>query len=79
MVFDVLLLGLLPFAKTYVSGHFSTVFCDIDLKFGIWICLDIIQINFDFVLFDLLLQELLPFAKISFSGLFSSSSFEILT
>ena len=40
---------LLPFAKIQFSGLFSPVFCDIDLKFGIWIYLNIIvQIKFDF-------------------------------
>ena len=56
--------------STQFSELFSVVLWDIDLKFGIWICLHIIQIKFDFGAFDLLLHELLPFAKILFSGLF---------
>ena len=42
------LIELLPFAKILFSGLFSPVFCDIDLKCGIWICLGIIQIKFNF-------------------------------
>ena len=34
--------------STRFSELFSVVFWDIDFKFGIWICLDIIQIEFDF-------------------------------
>ena len=34
--------------STRFSELFSVVLWDIDLKFGIWICLDIIQIKFDF-------------------------------
>ena len=37
VVFDLLLVELLPFAKISFSEHFSPVFCDIDLKFGTWI------------------------------------------
>ena len=48
VTFDLLLLQLLPFAKIYFSGLFSPVFFYINLKFGILICLDIIQIKFDF-------------------------------
>ena len=33
--------------STQFSKLFSVVLWDIDLKFGIWICLDIIQIKFD--------------------------------
>ena len=46
---DQLLQELLPFAKIqFFSGLFSAVFCDIDLKFSIWICHGIIQIKFNF-------------------------------
>ena len=34
--------------STRFSGVFSAVLWDIDFKFGIWICLDIIQIKFEF-------------------------------
>ena len=34
--------------STRFSDYFSVVLWDIDLKFGIWICLYIIQIKFDF-------------------------------
>ena len=34
--------------STRFSDIFSVVLWDIDLKFGIWICLDIIQIKFDY-------------------------------
>ena len=34
--------------STQFSELFSAVLWDIDLKFGIWICLDMIQIKFDF-------------------------------
>ena len=37
-----------PCPFTQFSRLFSVVLWDIDLKFGIWICLDIIQIKFDF-------------------------------
>ena len=47
-MFDLLLLELMPLAKIQFSGLFYPDFCDIDLKLGIWICLDIIQIKFDF-------------------------------
>ena len=57
---------------------FSDVLWDIDLKFGIWICLDIIQIMWLLSRVTFFLHELLPFAKVSFSGQFWSS-FEILT
>ena len=56
--------------STRFSEFFSVVLWDIDLNFGKWICLDIIQIKFNLVAFDLLLHELLPFVKISFSELF---------
>ena len=34
--------------STRFSKLFSVILWDIDLKFGIWICLDIIQIKFEF-------------------------------
>ena len=37
-----------PLLKFTFSGFFSAVFWDIDLKFGIIICLDTIQIKFEF-------------------------------
>ena len=37
-----------PLQKIEFSGLFSLVFCDIDLKFGLLICLDVIQIKFEF-------------------------------
>ena len=45
---DLLLQELLPFAKILFSGLFSIIFSDINLKFGILICLDIIQVKFEF-------------------------------
>ena len=45
---DKFLQELLPFAKIQISRFFSVTFWDIDLKFGIWICLNIIQIKFEF-------------------------------
>ena len=38
---------LLPFAKIEFSGLFCAVFWDNELKFGIWIGLDLIQVKFD--------------------------------
>ena len=63
---DLLLQELLPFAEIKFSGLFSVVFGDIDLKFGKWICHDIMQMKLGFATLGLLLQELLPFAKIYF-------------
>ena len=37
-----------PCPSTLFSELFSVNLRDIDLKFGIWICLDITQIKFDF-------------------------------
>ena len=37
-----------PSVTLWFSRLFSAVFWDIDLKFGIWICYDIIQIKFEF-------------------------------
>ena len=37
-----------PSVTLQFSGLFSAVFWDIDLKFSIWICHDIIQIKFEF-------------------------------
>ena len=48
VTFDLLLHELLPFAKISFSGLFSVIFRHIDLKFHMWICVDIIQIKFDF-------------------------------
>ena len=48
VAFDLLLHELLPFAKISFSGLFSVIFRHIDLKFHMWILLDIIQIKFDF-------------------------------
>ena len=53
--------------STRFSELFSVVLWDIYLKFGIWICLDIKQIKFDF---GRVWHELLPFAKMLFSRLF---------
>ena len=46
---DLLLQELLPFAKILFSRLFSAIFWDIVLKFGIWICHNIIQIKFEFL------------------------------
>ena len=80
VAFDLLLLELLPFAKILLSWFFSLVFCDLDLKFSIWICLDIIQINFDFCYVWLTFTWVInsPLLKFHFPD-FSSSSFKILT
>ena len=43
VMLDLLLQELLPFAKIYFSGLFSAIFWDIDMKFGIWICHDILR------------------------------------
>ena len=48
VAFDFLLLELLPFAKIQFSWFFSVVLWDIDFKFGIRLCLYMIQIKFDF-------------------------------
>ena len=48
VAFDLLLHELLPFAKISFSGLFFVIFRHIELKFHIWICLDIIQVRFDF-------------------------------
>ena len=48
VAFDLLLHELLPFAKISFSKLFFVIFRHIDLKFHIWICLDIIQIKFNF-------------------------------
>ena len=45
---DLLLQELLTFAKIYIFRLFCAVFWDIDLKFFIWIGIDIIQIKFEF-------------------------------
>ena len=45
---DKFLRELLPFAKIQFPRFFSVTFWDIDLKFGIWICHNIIQIKFEF-------------------------------
>ena len=34
--------------STHLSGLFSVVLRHIDFKFGIWICLEVIQVKFDF-------------------------------
>ena len=43
---DLFLQELLPFSKILFSRLFSAVFWDFELKFGIWIDIDIIQIKF---------------------------------
>ena len=48
VAFDLLLIELYSFLKTKFSRLLYAVFCDIDLKFVVWIYLDIIQIKFDF-------------------------------
>ena len=48
VAFDLFLHELLPFAKISFSGLFFVIFWHIELKFHIWICLDIIQVKFDF-------------------------------
>ena len=48
VAFDLLLHELLPFVKIPFSGHFFVIFRHIELKFHIWICLDIIQVKIDF-------------------------------
>ena len=50
--------------STRFSELFSVVLLDMDLKCGMWIRLDIIQIKLSFITLDLLLHELLPFAEI---------------
>ena len=57
--------------KMYFSELFSAVFWYIHLKFCIWICLDVFQINIKFCCALPTFTWLLPFAKIWFSGLFS--------
>ena len=54
------------------SGLFSAIFKDIDLKFSIWICLDLIQITISFVTLDLLLMSYYPLLKFSFPDFFCS-------
>ena len=39
---------LLPFARIHFCGLFSAVVWDIKLKFCIWICVDLMQIRFEF-------------------------------
>ena len=49
VVFDLLLIELLPFAKISFSGlSFPVLIVILTWHFGRWICLDIMQIKFDF-------------------------------
>ena len=48
VVFDLLLIELLPCANIKFSDLFSSCLVILTWHFGIWICLDIIQIKFDF-------------------------------
>ena len=48
VAFDLLLHELLPFAKISFSGLSFVIFWHIELKFHVWICLDIIQVKLDF-------------------------------
>ena len=70
---------LLPFAKIKFSGVFSTVFWDIDLKFGIWMCLwhntDQVWVSSCLTYFY---RSYCPLLKFSFPE-FSLQSFDILT
>ena len=49
----------------WFSGLFSSVFWDIDLKYGVWICHNIIRIKFEFSSrLTYFYRRFLPFAKI---------------
>ena len=64
---------LFPFVQIEFFGLFSIVLRYIDLKFCIWIYLEVIQIKVDFFAFYLVWHdhELLPYVQIGLSGLFS--------
>ena len=48
VVFGLLYLELLPFARMKILLLFSAVFCDIEFKVCIRICLGLVQIKFEF-------------------------------
>ena len=83
---DLLSLELLPFANMSVHSVFLTFFSvilwDIDLKLGIRLCLDMIQIKFDFCVGWPIFTWVIALCKhvrpLGFPN-FSQSSFEILT
>ena len=79
ITFDLLSQELLAFVKKIVSGLFSTVFWDLDVKFGIWIAFNLMQIKFKFCHAWPILTGVIALCLDLVSGLFFLQSFEILT